>query len=1245
MKSNNRLVRLAVLQALACASGLMLAAPGSASADPARFDITAQPLPNALKNFAAQAKMQLLYRYDVVSHATATPVIGQLEKHAALERLLQGTGLVAVYSNENTATIRVMSAADKAGAGTKATSATGDKSGATDAPPTTSTADTKTGSILLAQAGPAAQPVQGTAATGDADQQAALAEVIVVGVKQAIATSQNIKKEASTFVDSITATDIGSFPDVSASDALQRVPGITVNRLQSNDDSTHPSGEPTNILIRGLTQVRTECNGRDMFSADNGRGMNFNDISPELLSRADAYKNQTADMIEGGIAGTVDLRTRLPFDQEGHVLVGSVQGAYGDKSNQLTPAWSVLASDSIRTDLGRFGFLVDYSRSHVITQTQSVIDDKIDTYCSSGYGTVAHAIVNSDGSIPCTSNVFGGTGWAFAPDGIRYSQVNYDRTRIGSTMAGQYQNNAETLLATLQYLDSSYHNAWLEDASHAILDGTYYGTPGFDPRSSSILAGSSPLVFGPNGMLQSGLLTQPHGTWAGSTTSTQAAINTGSVVPGVPFVNYCGAAFVCSTNRDGLYFQNETRDFNHNEDTKDGSLHVKWDILPRLHADFDAQYVTADVTNHDMLVATGSMANYQYSTGSSGVPQVQLLPGSNVNYAPGGLSNPTNYWIPFIQGHEEDDGGRESAFAADLKYDINPGGWVDSLKAGVRYADRDQTTRYSTFNWTPIAATYYCNGPGFSLTSTTAAPYPTSTTSSPGACPGTTHPEFQGYGAGIWGTTNFNNFYGSGVYPNGSLVFMNKGTITNTAGVLQALSGATTNSPLGSGYVSICDRTGLIPGSCFLPSEVEQLDETTKAAYLMLNFGGANSNIFGVNVVGNAGVRVVQTRENSAGSVGFPTPLNLLFAPCGSALTAGNIVNPACYVTPALAAFSNGGSSPNSYDASHTNVLPSFNVRFGLDEKDFIRFAYSKAISRPDIGLLRNYVQMNSPFINTGPDSPYVVYNSPTAAHVAANVVGYNFVFNSTAGNAGLLPESADQFDLSYERYISPASSLTGGLFFKKLHNTLSQANFTRQFTNNDVTETAQILGPINEKDGGKIEGAELAYQTFFDFLPNPLDGLGAQVNYTYVHQSGIHNSNLTNAGALTAGGTGAYGAGNEAVGGVVIDSHRLAGVSTHTFNVVGLYEKGPVGVRLAYNWRSMYLTDNLDCCIGLPVFQKAAGFLDGSLRYSIGSHIETSFDVTNILDTKTQYQQQIFGDSSATPGAKPVYMDSGWSR
>jgi hypothetical protein len=175
--------------------------------------------------------------------------------------------------------------------------------------------------------------------------------------------------------------------------------------------------------------------------------------------------------------------------------------------------------------------------------------------------------------------------------------------------------------------------------------------------------------------------------------------------------------------------------------------------------------------------------------------------------------------------------------------------------------------------------------------------------------------------------------------------------------------------------------------------------------------------------------------------------------------------------------------------------------------------------------------------------------------------------------------------------------------------------------------------------------GVEAAFQTFFDFLPGVLSGLGAQLNYTYVHQSGINNSNLFT--ASSSGDVGAFGAGQQSLGGTgsVLDSHRLAGISDHTFNAVALYEKGPVGFRLAYNWRSRYLTQNLDCCIGLPVFQKASGFLDGSLRLSVNRFLELSVDASNLLNTTSVYQQQIFGDSPQTPGARPVYLDSAWSR
>ena len=62
-------------------------------------------------------------------------------------------------------------------------------------------------------------------------------------------------------------------------------------------------------------------------------------------------------------------------------------------------------------------------------------------------------------------------------------------------------------------------------------------------------------------------------------------------------------------------------------------------------------------------------------------------------------------------------------------------------------------------------------------------------------------------------------------------------------------------------------------------------------------------------------------------------------------------------------------------------------------------------------------------------------------------------------------------------------------------------------------------------------------------------------------------------------------------------------------------------------------------------MFQKSAGFLDGSIHYSLTRYLELSLEAVNLLGTTTVYQQEIFGDSPQTPGVRPVYMDSAWSR
>src|SRR6185312_312928 len=148
--------------------------------------------------------------------------------------------------------------------------------------------------------------------------------VVVTGIRAQMKSAQKIKKDSDSIVDSVTAVDIGALPDRSVSEALQRISGLTLERTNNNRDPARLAVEGGNIEIRGLSWVKSETNGRDIFSANNGRALSFDDISADLLAGVDVYKNPMAEQTEGGIGGIVDLRTRLPFDSKKRVLAFSI---------------------------------------------------------------------------------------------------------------------------------------------------------------------------------------------------------------------------------------------------------------------------------------------------------------------------------------------------------------------------------------------------------------------------------------------------------------------------------------------------------------------------------------------------------------------------------------------------------------------------------------------------------------------------------------------------------------------------------------------------------------------------------------------------------------------------------------------------------------------------------------------------------------------------------------------------------
>ncbi len=176
--------------------------------------------------------------------------------------------------------------------------------------------------------------------------------VVVTGTRESLESSQARKRYADQIVDSIVASDIGKLPDTNVADALQRVTGVQV---------TQDQGEGQNVAIRGLTEIETQLNGNTIFTAAGGRSLNFEDIPAELLAGVDVYKTPTADQVEGGIGGIVDLRTHRPFDFQGFKVAASAGMEYVDLAGRSKPKASVLLSNTWETDIGKIGALIAFS--------------------------------------------------------------------------------------------------------------------------------------------------------------------------------------------------------------------------------------------------------------------------------------------------------------------------------------------------------------------------------------------------------------------------------------------------------------------------------------------------------------------------------------------------------------------------------------------------------------------------------------------------------------------------------------------------------------------------------------------------------------------------------------------------------------------------------------------------------------------------------------------------------------------
>ena len=198
----------------------------------------------------------------------------------------------------------------------------------------------------------------------DANSNEQPVEIIEVsGVRGSLNKAINIKRQEKQIVDSIVAVDIGKFPDNNVVEALQRVTGVQV--------TDRGAGEVNTVTIRGLSDVTTTVNGRNIFTSS-GRAVALADIPAALLESVNVYKTRSASQIGSGIAGQIDVNTQRPFNFDGAAVVLAGRLINQNQADKTDPQLSALFSNRWELDGGaEIGALLNvaYTRTNYRDQT------------------------------------------------------------------------------------------------------------------------------------------------------------------------------------------------------------------------------------------------------------------------------------------------------------------------------------------------------------------------------------------------------------------------------------------------------------------------------------------------------------------------------------------------------------------------------------------------------------------------------------------------------------------------------------------------------------------------------------------------------------------------------------------------------------------------------------------------------------------------------------------------------------
>lgn len=884
-----------------------------------------------------------------------------------------------------------------------------------------------------------------TEAREKAKADASIETIEIKGFRRSLYDSLNEKRYSDVISESVSADDLGSLPDVSIADALARLPGVTAVRT---------GGQAGALNIRGLSGdfVFATLNGREQVSPSGSRTVEFDQFPSELISQASVYKSPKASLIEGGVAGSIEMKTASPLAKtEDHSVNLNVRGSFNDRADQVPDA-TEYGNRISGSYTGKFldetlGFAVGYSRLF----QPSVATQFVGLQYNGGTMDT-----NADG----TSEVIS--------EGFELQHLGGEETRDGYMTAIEWRPNSAVTVKG----DVFYSEFKSEEFAR-----------GFRVKTLN------------NGNITNGVVAD--GAMIGGTVSR---------IPGRDFL-------VQTTNDD-------------NSDTDkvlSTGLNVEWMATDQLT-------LTGDISTSQSDSNFVNGVNWSLAFADANAANPVIANDASVTYLLNGLNVPSVAFnrdytdldsvmmakigiYPYVNSDEV------NALRFDGKYDLQDSEFFSSVEAGVRYSEREARNDRSVFEFGNDFGNYAPGQGPLKLTDDMVREV-----------------NFSGEFAGL---------------PSYLAIDLNK--------ALDAWLGAGNYTP----------QKDLRSDWTFLNSNT--VNEDVTAAYVQ---GNLDTEMFGVPVTGNLGLRVVRTDQSSTGylNVGQDTPETERVCDEGGRCTDNFVLS--------------------TRGHTFTKSLPSVNLNFILTDDDQIRFAAAKVMGRPPIADL--------------------------AAGGGSWIDGGKF--NVWSRGPDLEPFMAKQVDLSYEHYFEGDDGAISFAIFNKDIESFVQTTVINNpdfdalgipMPEFDPQNPGQALVPgvyetkTNNAKGGYIRGFEAALTKTFSFLPGIWSGLGTNLSYSYTKSEIEQTNNLSGTSRTIS----------------------LPGLSPKVISATLYFDYDKFSTRVSARYRDAFIGEQVAVETQLAYYSDET-VMDYQASYKVTENLDVLFQVNNLTDEPTK---TYFGNEAQT--------------